>query len=209
MDQDQTKDNDLQKAIDDITNKTNIDPVFSDPIAAPSSIPEGDTGELGDPIGPLSDAFNTEGDGGLEHSAVPESFGTPVGSFASPKFPKVPVAPVPEGPMPGIPQPPFPAPPNLESAPEPSPAVDAEQPVGTSANFNVNQVKEAALRDLVPLLDRLNMTPSQRFDICRNIFEDLRDYSVLEQAYRAATQIPNETKRAEALLYLVESINRM
>ena len=46
MDQNQTVDNDLQKAIDDITNTTNGDPVFSDPVAAPSSVPEGDTGEL-------------------------------------------------------------------------------------------------------------------------------------------------------------------
>ena len=37
----QTIDNDLQKAIDDITNTTNVDPVFSDPVAAPSSVPEG------------------------------------------------------------------------------------------------------------------------------------------------------------------------
>jgi hypothetical protein len=78
-----------------------------------------------------------------------------------------------------------------------------------SSNLNTRQVKEAALRDLIPLLDRLNMTPSQKFNICRNIFEDLRDYTVLEQAYRAATEITNETERAEALLYLVESIDKM
>ena len=54
MDQNQTVDNDLQKAIDDITNNTNIDPVFSDPVAAPSSIPEDDTGELSEPVGPFA-----------------------------------------------------------------------------------------------------------------------------------------------------------
>ena len=53
MDQNQTVDNDLQQAIDNITNTTNTDPVFSDPVAAPSSIPEGDTGELGEPVGPF------------------------------------------------------------------------------------------------------------------------------------------------------------
>ena len=53
MDQNQTVDNDLQKAIDNITNTTNADPVFSDPVAAPSSIPEGDTGELAEPVGPF------------------------------------------------------------------------------------------------------------------------------------------------------------
>ena len=53
MDQNQTVDNDLQKAIDDITNTTSADPVFSDPVAAPSSVPEGDTGELSEPVGPF------------------------------------------------------------------------------------------------------------------------------------------------------------
>ena len=53
MDQNQPADNDLQKAIDDIANTTNQDPVFSDPVAAPSSVPEGDTGELAEAIGPF------------------------------------------------------------------------------------------------------------------------------------------------------------
>ena len=45
MDQNQSVESvdndDLQKAIDNITNNTNDDPVFSDPVAAPSSVPEG------------------------------------------------------------------------------------------------------------------------------------------------------------------------
>ena len=53
------------------------------------------------------------------------------------------------------------------------------------------------------------MTPSQKFNICRNIFEDLHDYAILDQAYHAATEITNEAERAEALLYLVESIDKM
>ena len=77
------------------------------------------------------------------------------------------------------------------------------------AVLGLGKVKEAALRDLVPLLDHLNMNPSQKFNIYRNIFEDLRDYTILEPAYRAATEIPNDQERAEALLYLVESIDKM
>ena len=64
MTQNQTTDNDaLQNAIDEIANATNKeimgatnkDIVFSDPVAAPSSVPEGDTGELGDSVGPFPD----------------------------------------------------------------------------------------------------------------------------------------------------------
>ena len=204
MDQNQTVDNDLQKAIDDITNTTNTDPVFSDPVAAPSSVPEGDTGELGEPVGPFPEPK-------VEMVApAPE----PIAPFEPIDIPELNVpAPEPAA-MPPMPQPaPEPAtvapaaPEQTLAAQEPAPA--HTQPMFNSSNLNTRQVKEAALRDLIPLLDRLNMTPSQKFNICRNIFEDLRDYTVLEQAYRAATEIANETERAEALLYLVESIDKM
>lgn len=204
MDQNQTVDNDLQKAIDDITNTTNTDPVFSDPVAAPSSVPEGDTGELGEPVGPFPEPK-------VEMVApAPE----PIAPFEPIDIPELNVpAPEPAA-MPPMPQP-APEPATLApAAPEPTLAAPEPAPAHTqsmfnSSNLNTRQVKEAALRDLIPLLDRLNMTPSQKFNICRNIFEDLRDYTVLEQAYRAATEIANETERAEALLYLVESIDKM
>lgn len=204
MDQNQTVDNDLQKAIDDITNTTNTDPVFSDPVAAPSSVPEGDTGELGEPVGPFPEpkvemvAPAPEPIAPFEPIDIPE-LNVPAPEPATmPPMPQS--APEPVAPAPAIPEP-------APVVPEPAPA--PVQSMFNSSNLNTRQVKEAALRDLIPLLDRLNMTPSQKFNICRNIFEDLRDYTVLEQAYRAATEIANETERAEALLYLVESIDKM
>ena len=167
MDQNATVDNDLQKAIDDITQNTNADPVFSDPVAAPSSVPEGDTGELAAPVGP----------------------------FPAPE-PVIPPAPV---------ETPAVAPVVDYTAPEPTPEPTTEAPT----NLNMKQVKEAALRDLVPLLDRLNMTASQKFGFYKNMLEELHDYTVVEPAYRAASEIEDATERAEALLYLVESIDKM
>ena len=209
MDQNQTVDNDLQKAIDDITNTTNTDPVFSDPVAAPSSVPEGDTGELGEPVGPFPEpkvemvAPAPEPIAPFEPIDIPE-LNVPAPEPATmPPMPQS--APAPAIPAPAIPAPAIPAPAPVVPEPAPVPV----QSMFNSPNLNTRQVKEAALRDLIPLLDRLNMTPSQKFNICRNIFEDLRDYTVLEQAYRAATEITNETERAEALLYLVESIDKM
>ncbi|RYC74941.1 hypothetical protein [Candidatus Nanosyncoccus alces] len=198
MDQNQTVDNDLQKAIDDITNTTNVDPVFSDPVAAPSSVPEGDTGELDEPVGPFPEPKVEMVTPGPEPIAPFEPIDIPDLSAPTPATPSMP--PMPE--------------PTVQPAPtpEPTPSV-APTTFNTTApapaGLNTHQVKEAALRDLIPLLDHINMTPSQKFNICRNIFEDLRDYTVLEQAYRAASEIPDETERAEALLYLVESIDKM
>ena len=213
MDQNQTVDNDLQKAIDNITNTTNADPVFSDPVAAPSSIPEGDTGELAEPVGPFPAPKvemvvpAPEPIAPIEPLSLPDLNAAPDAAPA-PEMPAPapePVAEVP--PMPVAPAP-APAPEPVAPAFEPTyaPAPKFSMPAG---NLNMHQVKEAALRDLVPLLDHLNMNPSQKFNIYRNIFEDLRDYTILEPAYRAAAEIPSDQERAEALLYLVESIDKM
>lgn len=220
MDQNQTVDNDLQKAIDNITNTTNADPVFSDPVAAPSSIPEGDTGELAEPIGPFP-APKVE-----MVVPTPEPI-APIEPLTLPDL-NVPEAPTnmsaPEMPAPApesIAEPMSQAAPAPMPTPEPMPQPAAPSPVFESnfastpkynmpaSNLSMHQVKEAALRDLVPLLDHLNMNPSQKFNIYRNIFEDLKDYTILEPAYRAAAEIPNDHERAEALLYLVESIDKM
>lgn len=208
MDQNQTVDNDLQQAIDNITNTTNTDPVFSDPVAAPSSVPEGDTGELGEPVGPFPEpkvemiAPAPEPIAPFEPIDIPE---------LTPPAPEPAVAPAPNPAPVAAPAPAEPAPAPI--APRPTPIVEETSAqisfAAPAGNLNTQQVKAAALRDLIPLLDRLNMTPSQKFNICRNIFEDLRDYTVLEQAYRAASEITDTTERAEALLYLVESIDKM
>ena len=177
MDQNQTAtnqdvNNDLQKAIDNITNTTNTDPVFSDPVAAPSSIPEGDTGELSEPVGPFPEANVATVQEAPEPIAPLEAMDVPEINNFEQSMPKV----------------------------EPTPA---EQTLSTA------EVKQAALRDLVPLLDKVNMTNSQKFKIYKEIFEDLKDYTVLEPAYQAARSIEDETERAESLLYLVEAIDKM
>ena len=231
MDQNQTVDNDLQKAIDNITNTTNTDPVFSDPVAAPSSVPEGDTGELSEPVGPFPEPKiemvtpSPEPIAPFEPIDIPELNVPNATSSTNPEAAPV-VAPEPAPVIPDSAAPeaapvvaPEPAPVIPDSAaPEAAPVVAPKPitlepiptpPVAPTTNLNTRQIKEAALRDLIPLLDHTNMAPSQKFNICRNIFEDFRDYTVLEQAYRAASEITNETERAEALLYLVESIDKM
>ena len=204
MDQNQTSDNDLQKAIDDITNTTNTDPVFSDPVAAPSSVPEGDTGELAEAIGPFP---------------APEPEPAPVAPAPTVEMvapAPEPIAPIEEIAIPSLEVPaPAPVMPAFEPAPAPvmppapEPVMPAFEPAPVAQGLDTRQVKQAALRDLIPLVDHLNMSPSQKFNFYRNIFDDLHDYTVLEPAYLAAKEIADETERAEALLYLVESIDKM
>ena len=207
MDQNQTVDNDLQKAIDDITNTTNTDPVFADPVAAPSSVPEGDTGELAEAIGPFP-APEPE----PAPAPAPEPAPAPAVEMVAPA--PEPIAPIEEITIPSLEAPapapePVPAPAPAPIAPEPVMPVFEPLPVAPIAGLDTHQVKQAALRDLIPLIDHLNMNASQKFNFYRNIFDDLHDYTVLEPAYRAAKEISDETERAEALFYLVESIDKM
>ena len=200
MDQNQTTvDNDLQKAIDDITNTTNIDPVFSDPVAAPSSVPEGDTGELDKPVGPFPEPKVEMVAPAPEPIAPLESMNIP--ELAAPTL-------TPPEPLPTAPAP-LPTPEPVPS-PEPAPVVERHEiDPAIPQSLSTSEVKKAALRDLVPLLDRVNMDATQKFNIYKDIFDDLKDYTILEPAYRAAREIPDETTRAGALLYLVESIDHM
>ena len=201
MDQNQvTVDDDLQKAIDDITTKTNIDPVFSDPVAAPSSVPEGDTGELGEPVGPFPEPK-------VEAVApAPE----PIAPLESVNIPELDI------PMPAEAPTDMPMPPVAESVTEVAVEAPASAPISIQPSFesapsslSTGEVKKAALRDLLPLLDRLNMDSTEKFNLYRDIFEDLKDYTILDPAYHAAREIPDETARANALLYLVKAIDRM
>ena len=207
-----TVDDDLQKAIDNITNNTNNDPVFADPVAAPSSVPENDTGELAESVGPFP---------------APEPMSMPVPPQPAPATDEPVVsldAAITDFSLPPEPAP-MSAPESVETFQETmvaetpaveTPAVEppvtevpaAEPPVSASG-LSIRDIKTAALHDLAPLVDKLDMSPSQKFNIYRNMFENLRDYTVIELAYQAAKTIPNERERAEALLYLVEAIDKM
>ena len=187
MDQNQTTtenqpssvDNDLQKAIDDIANNTNVDPVFSDPVAAPSSVPEGDTGELGEPVGPFPEPK-------VEMPTAPAT--EPIAPLESMNIPEIN---------------------NFDANPAPAAEVEQSAVDTTPAPATTEEVKKAALRDLAPLISKININKSQKFNIYKDIFEELKDYTVLEPAYQAARELEDETERANALLYLVEAIDKM
>lgn len=202
---DQATNNDLQKAIDDITNNTNTDPVFSDPVAAPSSVPEGDTGELSEPVGPFpTPAVEAPTTPAPE---APAEMPMPKPNLEAPATPTTPAEML--SPEPATDTPHLVSEPEFAPAPAPTPTIEQPMPDLTPQSLSTSEVKQAALRDLIPLLGKVHMDSAQKFKIYRNIFDQLKDYTVLEPAYQAAREIPDETERAEALLYLVESIDKM
>lgn len=174
-------DSDLQKAIDDITKTTSVDPTFSDPIAAPSTLPDGaDFGPI-EPVGPFP---------------APEPIMPPMKAPVMPEMGDI-VMPADFA----MPTPNFTAPMSDTSD---NRDVDTNN-ANVEAN-NIQHIKDSALRDLLPLLEKMDINPSQKFNICRDAFESLHDYSILEYAYKAAKRIVSDTERGEALLYIVKTI---
>ncbi len=192
MNQNDEVDNDLQKAIDDITKTTNQDPVFADPVAAPSSVPEGDNGELAESVGPFP---------------APKPIPRP------PRPPRPPMRPASSSFTLPTPPPAMPDLTPIAPPPAPMPTITETAAVAAETSYpmghNMREVKAAALRDLAPLVGKMDLPASQKFGIYRDMFENLHDHTVIEPAYQAAKNIQDETERGEALLYLIESIDNM
>ena len=63
--------------------------------------------------------------------------------------------------------------------------------------------------DLKPILGKVDLLPETKFKILKEIIETTRDQEALPMAYKTAKEITNDTARAEALLYVVEIVDRL
>lgn len=153
MNQNRNKDNDLQRAIDEITQKG----------GAASSAPK--------PAAP----------------AAPMAAPVPQPAMKMPQ----PAAPAPQMAMPSM----------------PSMSSTYGRPMGYGAD--ISKVKEAALKELFPIMDRVEVEPEKRFLLYQEMLTTMRDKAVIAPAYEAARQIRDDKVRADSLLYLINSIDEM
>jgi hypothetical protein len=68
-------------------------------------------------------------------------------------------------------------------------------------------IKRNALEELRPLVDKLNLPPEEKFDTLLLIIRSTDDQSLVEAAHEAAKAIPDEVKRAQALLDVIKEID--
>ena len=216
MDVSQANENELQKAIDDITSgATASQPGASSDVAseleakiqgqmgtppapevpadgampegvAPGVVPEGAVPEMAMPEMPTSsvEAMNpsVSEDAPAEEAtpAIVGSAGVPVVDSA-PEAQEVPVT---------------------VSAPEaPAPEVPVATP---EVSGDLGAVKQAMLRDLYPLMDKVNLAPEQKYDVYKEMIESTGDKDMIPAAYEAVKGITDDAAKAEALLYLVD-----
>lgn len=101
---------------------------------------------------------------------------------------------------PDIPVPAAPVADPLAVAPLPSTAV-------APADGELETIKKAALTEFRPLVDKLSLSPEDKFDTLLLIIRSTDDKSLVSQAHEAAKSIEDETRRAEALLDVIKEID--
>lgn len=68
-------------------------------------------------------------------------------------------------------------------------------------------IKQNALSELRPLVDKLNVSPEEKFDTYLLILRSTDDKSLIAPAHEAARAITDETRKAQALLDIIKEID--
>lgn len=74
---------------------------------------------------------------------------------------------------------------------------------------DLDRVKSSALSDLRPIIEKIDLPAEKKFEVYKEIIDAMNDKACIEPAYNAAKSIADEKERAEALLFVVEAINRL
>lgn len=114
------------------------------------------------------------------------------------------VAPVAPGVMPPLPT--EPAVPDTAAAglpPLPAAPITPDVPVAG----DLDEVKTEAINELRPLVDKLNLAPEEKFDTYLLLIRSTDDKSLIAPAHEAAKSIPDDARRAQALLDIIKEID--
>jgi hypothetical protein len=89
----------------------------------------------------------------------------------------------------------------------PDPVTMTAMPPAPAAASELDGIKQEALGELRPLVDKLNLEPVEKFDTYLLLIRSTDDKTLVGPAHEAARSIPDETKRAEALLDIIKEID--
>lgn len=94
-------------------------------------------------------------------------------------------------------------------APTPQPAEPAVSPFPplTTGNSELDTIKNDALLELRPLVDKLSVSPEEKFDTYLLLLRSTDDIALIAPAHEAAKAIGDEARRAEALLDIIKEID--
>jgi hypothetical protein len=100
--------------------------------------------------------------------------------------------------------PPVPAPDPIEATPAPVAAPLTSSP---SVNGDLESIKKDALSELRPLVDKLDVSPEEKFDTYLLLLRSTDDQALIAPAHEAARGIADEARRAQALLDIIKEID--
>ncbi|MBQ8984598.1 hypothetical protein IJ098_01945, partial [Candidatus Saccharibacteria bacterium] len=104
---------------------------------------------------------------------------------------------------------PAPAAPEAPVAPEMPAAPVETTPEMTSDDGDLSKVRENVLRDLIPLMDKVQGDAEYKFGIYREAMDTLHDKGLVSGAYKEASKITDEDKKAESLIELMKAIDTL
>lgn len=94
----------------------------------------------------------------------------------------------------------------VDVAPEAMPTMP-EPTVPPAVNADLDGIKQEALGELRPLVDKLNVAPEEKFDTYLLLLRSTDDKSLIAPAHEAAKNIVDEARRAQALLDIIKEID--
>ena len=77
----------------------------------------------------------------------------------------------------------------------------------TPTDMLLDDIKQNALSELRPLVGKLNVSPEEKFDTYLLLLRSTDDTSLIAPAHEAAVAIPDETRKAQALLDIIKEID--
>lgn len=114
-----------------------------------------------------------------------------------------------------LPEPPTPVEPPVMSLPDtitmPELTTDTDTEVTSLAtglaNESLDSIKQDAITELRPLIDKLDVSPEEKFDTYLLLLRSTDDQSLVGPAHEAARTIADEARRAQALLDIIKEID--
>ena len=101
---------------------------------------------------------------------------------------------------------PLPEPPVAPPIPE-EPVAPTALPTVAPVTSELDSIKQDALTELRPLVDKLDVSPEEKFDTSLLLLRSTDDQTLIGPAFAAARTITDEARRAQALLDIIKEID--
>lgn len=92
-------------------------------------------------------------------------------------------------------------------AADPAPAVDPAPASTSSSSSDLDDIKLDALKELRPLMDKVDLPAAEKFDTYLMLIRSTDDSTLIAPAHTAAQNITDEKRKAEALLEIIKEID--